>query len=164
MLITRKLSEFLQEFFMIWKAKWWLSFLDAPRISLNNYCKLRFDVCISQCQNVLPRFFNNCLFFWDDLVSEMQSWYISSVFFKGGEEAGGETWQRGRGNVPELSASVRQSQFIPKPTNNLSKFLAGRGRESSRQHSLICIQNKDVWTRHGAGKIVRRHWCTCIES
>ena len=33
---------------------------------------------------------------------------------------------------------------------------AGRGRESSRQHSLICIQNKDVWTRHRAGKIVRK--------
>lgn len=89
----------------------------------------------------------------------------SLLFFSREGRKRGERHDRGgRGNVPELSASVRQSQFIPKPTNNLSKFLAGRGRESSRQHSLICIQNKDVWTRHGAGKIVRRHWCTCIES
>ena len=64
MLITRKLSEFLQEFFLSFeRLNDGYQFQRHLRIGLNNYCKLRFDVCISQCQNILPRFLTIASFF-----------------------------------------------------------------------------------------------------
>ena len=148
MLITRKLSEPLE------RLKDGYQLQRHLQTVLNYYSQLRFDVCICLPEHS-SSFFNNCLFFETTPKCRVDTSLL--YFSREGRKRGERLDRGGRGNVPELSASVRQSQFIPKPRNNLSKFLAGRGRESSRQHSLICIQNKDVWTRHSAGKIVRRH-------
>ena len=78
------------------------------RIGLNNYCKLRFDVCISQCQNIPPRFLTIASFETTPFPKCRVD--TTLVYFSREERKRGERHDRGgRGNVPELSASVRQS-------------------------------------------------------
>ena len=78
------------------------------RIGLNNYCKLRFDVCISQCQNIPPRFLTIASFETTPFPKCRVD--TTLVYFSREERKRVERHDRGgRGNVPELSASVRQS-------------------------------------------------------